>query len=270
MSHELHHFTMGLWVFFLACAVSVVGAYVGLSCARRMVEHTTSRGRTGWLVLASLSIGGVAIWLMHFIGMMGFAVPGTVVRYDLGLTAFSLVVAVAATMFGLWLANLGARTGRRRQRVAALAVGGVVMGAAVSLMHYSGMAAIQIQGTLAYEPVFVVTSVIIGVVASTAALWFTSVTERPAVRAAASLVMGAAVVALHYTGMAGVEATVDPTAIEPTGLTVLAMLFPAFVVGMVVLTIPIAALGLVSNAEEVRRDEAVARWTADSTHAGLR
>ncbi len=75
--------------------------------------------------------------------------------------------------------------------------------------------------------------------------------------------MGCAVVALHYTGMAGVKATVDVSAPEPYGLTVLSLLFPAFVLGIAVLALPIAALLLAPNREDRRRDAAVAQWMSE-------
>ncbi len=70
MSHEMHHFSMGTWVLFLAYATSVIGSYVGLSCVRQSANAKVGQ-RTGWIALAAVAIGGIGIWLMHFIGMMG-------------------------------------------------------------------------------------------------------------------------------------------------------------------------------------------------------
>ncbi len=238
MSHELHHFTMGLWVFFLAYATSVVGSYVGLSCVRQSFKDDGKNARMRWLATASLAIGGVGIWLMHFIGMMGFAVPGSTIRYAFAPTLFSVVLAIGATLFGLWIVDSRAEWKARVPRGIPLTVGGLVMGLAVSLMHYSGMAAIRIKGTIEHDQAFVIASIVIGVVASTAALWLAGVAERLPARAAAALIMGCAVVALHYTGMAGVKATIDPSAADPEGLTVLSVLFPAFVLGILVIALP--------------------------------
>src|SRR5688572_20518104 len=82
---HVHHFAMGSWLPFFAYVVSVVGSVVGLACtlqARRAGDE--DRPRLGWLVLAAVSIGGVGIWLMHFIAMLGFDTPGSPVRYDIG------------------------------------------------------------------------------------------------------------------------------------------------------------------------------------------
>lgn len=269
MSHELHHFTMGLWVFFLAYATSVVGSYVGLSCVRQSFKDDGKNARMRWLATASLAIGGVGIWLMHFIGMMGFAVPGSAIRYAFAPTLFSVVLAIGATLFGLWIVDSRAEWKARVPRGIPLAVGGLVMGLAVSLMHYSGMAAIRIKGTIEHDQAFVIASIVIGVAASTAALWLAGVAERLLARAAAALIMGCAVVALHYTGMAGVKATIDPSAADPEGLTVLSVLFPAFVLGILVIALPIVALLLAPNREDLRREAAVAQWVDSSDPADV-
>lgn len=263
MSHEMHHFSMGTWVLFLAYATSVIGSYVGLSCVRQSANAKVGQ-RTGWIALAAVAIGGIGIWLMHFIGMMGFDVIGSPVRYDLPLTLFSVVLAVVATMVGLWIAGFGDTVLDKIPSVARLLIGGTIMGLAVSLMHYTGMAALRIQGTVEHDTVFVVASVIIGLVAANAALWLGRVSEKFVVRIPAALVMGLAVVALHYTGMAGVEVTVDPTAPRPGGMTVLSLLFPAFILGILVLALSILVLGLTLSRADVELEESVARWSAGS------
>ncbi len=81
MSHELHHFALGKWVLGLAYLTSITGSYVGLLCARQTTRSRGSLGRA-WLVMAAAALGGVGVWLTHFIAMMGFAVPGTLIRYN--------------------------------------------------------------------------------------------------------------------------------------------------------------------------------------------
>ncbi|MFZ2527427.1 MAG: MHYT domain-containing protein [Rhodococcus sp. (in: high G+C Gram-positive bacteria)] len=266
MSHEMHHFSMGSWVFFLAYATSVLGSYVGLSCVRQSVS-VKSGHRTGWIVLASVTIGGIGIWLMHFIGMMGFDVVDSVVRYDLVLTLVSVVLAIGATLIGLWIAGFGDTVIAAIPPVVRLLIGGTIMGLAVSLMHYTGMAAVRIQGTIDYKPGFVVASVIIGLVAANVALWLGRVSEKTIVRVPAALVMGLAVVALHYTGMAGVDVTVDPSAPRPEGLTVLSLLFPAFTIGILVLALAIVVLGTTLSRDDAKLEESLTRWSAEGESA---
>ncbi len=240
MNHEMHHFDMGLWLLFLAYIVSVTGSVVGLACARLGAAASNERDRLRWLAMASIAIGGVAIWLMHFIAMLGFAIPGSVVRYNLGWTVASAALAISAVFVGL--ITIGRTVDLRR-----LIAGGVITGVAVALMHYTGMWALQMQGTMTYQKGLVALSVLIAVVAATAALWFTLVLESPVLRFAAGLVMGVAVVGMHYTGMAAVRVTVDHAAPIPGGPEVFSFLFPVFVIGLLALALPITAVMLASD-----------------------
>jgi NO-binding membrane sensor protein with MHYT domain len=123
----------------------------------------------------------------------------------------------------------------------------VITGLAVALMHYTGMWAVQIQGTITYDKVLVALSIVIAVVAATAALWFTLVLKSPLLRFVAGLVMGVAVVGMHYTGMAAVRVSVDHGAPVPGGPEVFSFLFPVFVIGLLALAIPITAVMLASD-----------------------
>jgi len=111
------------------------------------------------------------------------------------------------------------------------------------------MWAVQIQGTIAYDKGLVALSILIAVVAATAALWFTLVLESPVLRFVAGLVMGVAVVGMHYTGMAAVRVTVDGAAPVPGGPEVFSFLFPVFVIGLFVLFVPITAIMLAPDRE---------------------
>ncbi len=240
MTSHVHHFDMGLWLLFLAYIVSVTGSVVGLACTRQSAATADTRDRLRWLAMASIAIGGVAIWLMHFIAMLGFAIPNSVVRYNLGWTVASAVLSISAVFVGL--ITIGRTVDLRR-----LIAGGVITGLAVALMHYTGMWAVQTQGAIAYDKGLVALSILIAVVAATAALWFTLVLESPVLRFVAGLVMGIAVVGMHYTGMAAVRVTVDRTAQVPGGLEVFSFLFPVFVIGLLALAIPITAVMLASD-----------------------
>lgn len=246
---------MGPWVFLLAYATAVAGSYTGLACIRRTREETGPSGGNWWLLMASLSIGGVGIWLMHFIGMMGFSVPGTVIRYQLVPTALSVLVAVATTMLGIWFVTARSTMLARLPRGVRPGIGGTIVGLAVSLMHYIGMSAVRVQGTIHHELEFVVVSAVIGLVGSTVALALARAAERFVVRLLSAFVMAAAVVGLHYTGMAGVHVVIDPGAPAPSGIAVLSLLFPAFILGIIVLAAPITALVLAPESDEFRRDE---------------
>jgi NO-binding membrane sensor protein with MHYT domain len=236
MDH-VHHFDLGSWLLIFAYLTSVVGCLIGLACTPLARRAGTETARIAWLGLAALSIGGVGIWLMHFIAMLGFATPGLPVRYDIGRTAFSALLAIAAVFAGLLV--FGARQSYSWWR---LVLGGVIMGCAVALMHYSGMWALNIKGSISYDTGLVALSVVIAIIAATAALWFTVATDRWWLRLLAGAVMGMAVTGMHYTGMAAMRVHLDLTAPAPAGVEVFTFLLPVFIVAALALAGPISAV----------------------------
>lgn len=215
---------MGSWMVALAYLTSVVGGTLGLACTLQARHAISDASRMRWLALASVSIGGIGIWLMHFIAMLGFATPGMAVRYDVTSTALSAVLSILAVFVGLLV--FGARSRFAWWR---LLLGGTVTGLAVSLMHYTGMWAVRVQGSIGYDAGVVVLSVIIGVGAACAAFWFTVAFARPLYRLLAGFVMGIAVCGMHYTGMAAVRLHLSMSAPAPSGVDVFSFLFPVFV-----------------------------------------
>lgn len=234
---HVHHFDMGSWLLFFAYLTSVVGSIVGLTCTLQARHAASGRARIGWLALAAVSIGGVGIWVMHFIAMLGFTTPGNPVRYDIPRTALSAVLSVSAVFLGLLVFGVRARFSLWR-----LLAAGLITGLAVNLMHYTGMWAVQIKGSIGYNSGLVLASIAIAVVAATAALWFTVVVDRLSLRLIAGLVMGFAVTGMHYTGMAAVQVRLDPAAPDPSGVEVFSFLFPVFVLATTALAVPITAV----------------------------
>jgi NO-binding membrane sensor protein with MHYT domain len=246
MDHE--DFAMGNWLVVLAYLTSVVGCALGLACTLQARSTDQPRVRLMWLGLAALSIGGVGIWVMHFIAMLGFSTPGLPVRYDIVRTALSAVLSVVAVFLGLLVFGVRNRFAWKR-----LLLGGLLTGLAVAVMHYTGMWAVQVKGAIGYDPTLVVLSVVIAVVAATAALWFTVGLDKLLPRLAAGLVMGAAVSGMHYTGMAAVRLHLDPGAPDPSGTEVFSFLFPVFVLAALAMAVPICAVLMASSSAEAPR-----------------
>ncbi|MDX3192639.1 MHYT domain-containing protein [Streptomyces sp. MN03-5084-2B] len=251
MNHE--DFAMGNWLVVLAYLTSVVGCALGLACTLQARSTDSPRARLTWLVLAAVSIGGVGIWVMHFIAMLGFSTPGMPVRYDILRTALSAILSVVAVFCGLLVFGVRNRFAWKR-----LLLGGLLTGLAVAVMHYTGMWAVQVKGVIGYDPTLVVLSVIIAVVAATAALWFTVGLDKLLPRLAAGLVMGAAVTGMHYTGMAAVRLHLDPGAPDPSGTEVFSFLFPVFVLAALAMAVPICAVLMATSSSESPRHTTVA------------
>ncbi|MFF9428012.1 MHYT domain-containing protein [Streptomyces sp. NPDC014746] len=217
MGH-LDHATFGWLTPVLSYAMACIGAALGLRCTVRALD-ATGRSRRNWLLTAASAIG-TGIWTMHFVAMLGFGVTGTDIRYDVPLTLLSLVGAMAVVGVGVFAVGYG------RDPVRSLLVGGLTTGVGVACMHYLGMAALRLHGQVRYDPLLVALSVLIAVVAATAALWAALHIHRPAAVALASLVMGAAVSSMHYTGMLGVRVDVAPSAAALSGASLMQFIFP--------------------------------------------
>ncbi|WP_406276919.1 hypothetical protein OHT93_33825 [Streptomyces sp. NBC_00191] len=217
MGH-LDHAAFGLLTPVLSYAMAVIGAALGLRCTVRALD-ASGRSRRNWLITAASSIG-TGIWTMHFVAMLGFAVRGTDIRYNVPLTILSLLVAMLVVGAGVFCVGFG------RDRVRALLAGGLTTGLGVASMHYLGMAALRLHGSVHYDPLLVVLSVVIAVVAATAALWAALNIKSPVAVAVASLVMGAAVSSMHYTGMLAVGVRVVPSGGELPGAAAMQFIFP--------------------------------------------
>ena len=161
----------------------------------------TARGRTQYLWIAGGALAmGFGVWSMHFIGMLALQLP-LALGYDLGLTLWSLLVAILSSGFALWLVS------QPRLPALQLLFGALIMGAGISAMHYSGMAALRMQPGIDYDPALFGLSLVIAVGASAAALSIAFRLRRQTpyvrlMRGGAAVIMGLAIVGMHYTGMA--------------------------------------------------------------------
>ncbi|AZS89306.1 MHYT domain-containing protein [Streptomyces griseoviridis] len=196
MTATVSNFYYGAVTPVAAYLMACLGAALGLRCTVRSLRN--SRRRSGWLALGAVSIG-CGIWTMHFIAMIGFSVQGALVSYDPLITVASLVVAIAVVAVGIFL------VGYRGTSPLNLGVAGTVTGLGVAAMHYLGMTAMDAHGTLSYDAVGVGLSILIAVVAATAALWAAVSVRGLGASLVASLVMGVAVTGMHYTGMTAVS-----------------------------------------------------------------
>jgi NO-binding membrane sensor protein with MHYT domain len=182
----------------MSYGVSAVGSYVALFHARYLLRPD---GTLNWAMLAgaAVALGGVGIWTMHFIGMMGYGLPLRVV-YEGTLTFLSLAAAIVIAGIALFITG-----GRKRFSWGGWAVGSLLAGAGVCVMHYMGMYAMNLRATMSLDTTTVIISVVIAVTAAAAALWLAFHVVKNSHRILAALVMGVAVCAMHYTGMAAAQ-----------------------------------------------------------------
>ena len=203
----------------LSYLMACVGGALGLRATLRAVHAADRRSRRNWLAAAAVATG-TGIWTMHFIAMLGFTVVGSQVRYNVPLTLLSLLVAIAVVGAGVFIVTRGGGS------TISLIAGGIATGLGVAAMHYIGMFAVRIDGTVHYASWEVGASILIAAIAATAALWASLTIRNPLATLAASMVMGVAVSAMHYTGMAAVRVDISPGGTPPSGATAMDFIFP--------------------------------------------
>lgn len=188
--------TYDLWLVIASYVISVFGSYTALQLAGQITDLRDSMNKF-WLIGAAVALGGGAIWSMHFIAMLAYTMPMPV-SYDVMLTLSSLAVAIFVTGIGFFLVTY------REVTIPRLLAAGVIMGAGVAAMHYTGMAAMIMNAEMQHDPTIVGVALVIAIVASTAALWIAVNLRKGWQKVGAAFVMGAAVCGMHYTAMTGV------------------------------------------------------------------
>src|SRR5262245_48800994 len=156
----------------LAYLSSFLGCLLGLKATARARTLPAGAKRARWLILAAWAIGGTGIWVMHFVAMVGFQVTGAPDRFDPSITFASWLTAIIVVGLGLMV------VGYNKPSPLKIIVAGFFMGVGVAAMHYTGMAAMTVDGSKIYSQTLVIASVVIAVVASTVALWFTVSVRR--------------------------------------------------------------------------------------------
>ena len=81
----------------------------------------------------------------------------------------------------------------------------MITGIGVASMHYIGMAAMEMPATMSYKPALFALSIVIAIVAATAALWAALRLRGFWHTFGAAMIMGVAVSGMHYTGMAAMQ-----------------------------------------------------------------
>jgi NO-binding membrane sensor protein with MHYT domain len=250
---EVHHFAYGLINPVLAFILSFLGSLLSLVLAAR-ARGTTGWSRARWLVLSAFAFGGTGIWLMHFMALLGFDIPATLISYDLWITAASFLLAVFMVAVGLFVAVFTTPSAVK------IAAGGIFTGIGVAAMHYTGMSALHFAGTVTYDLTLVGASFIIAIVAATVALWFAAVIRGATATVVAALLIATAVCSMHYTGMSAVQVELDPGAPPVEGLGAFELLAPIAILACVMIsTLAYATVGSTVRQENAQEEAMLAR-----------
>jgi len=217
----------------LAALICAISSFSAINLLRH-VDRSTNRNRFAWLMIAATSTG-FGIWATHFIAMIAFS-PGIPNAYNAELSVLSLAAAVILTAAGMWIATL-------RGGIDHYLVGGAVLGAGIATMHYTGMAAFEVQGRIVWDQLLVGISLLAGI--TLAALSLMVVLRQPSTSGTigAAVLLTLAICALHFIAMAAVSIYPD-SSIEISQYTVepMSQAFAAAAASLVILVLSAAAL----------------------------
>src|SRR5580704_16141854 len=214
--------TYEAWLVLLSIVMAIQGAYVGLSLAVQIGAATGVRRR---LLLAGATVSfAVAIWTMHFVGMLAVRLPFPV-DYLVLPTLLSFLVCAIVVGGAVYATSSGPLT------VLRLTLSACLMGGGIFAMHYLGMSALDASAHMVHGPVQVASSMAIAIAASGLALWLaTGRGGRPPL-ILSSAAFGVAVSGMHYTAMSGV--TLYPFVTTASGAPALSTDLLAIVVAVV-------------------------------------
>lgn len=191
--------------------IAVVASYVALDMGAHLRQPMTRVFRFLWITLGAL-VMGIGMWAVHFVGMLAFV---TDIPINWFWTGLSLVVAIIACFAAFTLFAI--RVPQSKHYL----MSGAALGTAIFTMYCVGM--MGLEGIeVHYKPVAFVLALLFAIVASTAALWLSvqsthgTLAARTSLKVGSALLMGLAIVGMHYIGMS--TAVFMPAEVADRGL----------------------------------------------------
>jgi diguanylate cyclase (GGDEF)-like protein/PAS domain S-box-containing protein len=245
----------------LAALVCVLASFAAINLLRH-AQKSSGRARGMWLAVSAISTG-FGIWATHFVAMLAFT-PGIPSGYNIVLTMLSLVAAIFLTGAGLAVSlTPNWRHGPW--------LGGAIVAGGIAAMHYTGMAAFEIEGIILWDPVLVATSIVLGAAIGAVALPVGLHGKEEKWKISGALLLTLAIVSHHFTAMGAVSIIPDPTIeVSPSALP-----GGLLAIGVAIASVAIVGLalaGVVLDVRDHRRSELEVermRDLADASVEGL-
>lgn len=212
-----------------------------------------------WLGIAATAIG-FGIWATHFIAMLAFS-PALPTAYNVELTVVSLLAAVVLTGIGFGVAILPASG-------AMPWLGGAIVGGGIAVMHYTGMAAFEVSGTLTWDWPLVAASILLGGLLGGLALWAGLRSQSLSARLVGALLLTLAICSHHFTAMGAVAITPDNT-IEISASAIPSEWLAAGVAFVSLAILLLAVVALTVDLRERRRTSLEMQRMRDLTDAAI-
>lgn len=179
---------------------AVITCYVAISL-QQLIFSNSNFTRQKALIFVSGLILGLAIWVMHFVGMLACHLPSGY-SFSPSVTFLSYLIGAASSVFAVWL------TTRETLPLSRLILGSFVMGIGISGMHYTGMVGLLIPGyVIHYDILLVIFSVLIAICGVGLTFWLFFKTKHAntnqfLLRLSVATLLAISIVGMHYTGMA--------------------------------------------------------------------
>lgn len=248
------------WLVVLSLMIAFQGSYVGLHLARRIVA--SSGGRLRLLITASALSIALAIWSMHFIGMLALHFP-VAVDFLVLPTLMSFLICILAVGFAIFIVGEEALTPTR------LGLASLLMGAGIGGMNYVGMLALHTGMQMTYVGVFAAAGVAVGSAVSMVALWLGFAPHpvaNPLVRILgstfpAAVLLALTMLAVHFTVVAGLEVSSEYRT-SPSTAPVLSQESLSIIVAVIAFSV--SAMFLLILVPETANGERAARSAGDA------
>ena len=255
----------------LSLLIAIFASHAAFTVVGMMRTSSRRLDRLVWLLIASVVLGG-GTWAMHFIGMLALRLPCRV-NYDTDITLLSILPGMLASMVALRLISRPSYSNRR------LFVSSLFLGLGIGVMHYTGMAALRLDGLVRYDPILFAVSILVAVLLAWLALSINfrlrarADTGRRWLQTASAVVMGCAVSGMHYTAMAAAYFLSDSNPHLPESMlkpALLATLVSAVTFLLIsLLLVAIAVRRHLAMARQLRESEQKLRRVLDTTHEGF-
>ncbi|RUO39067.1 bifunctional diguanylate cyclase/phosphodiesterase [Aliidiomarina taiwanensis] len=249
LAYQGHHKP---WLVALSLFMAILAAFASMFHTDIMRAAKSTAQRNFWHLSGSVAMG-LGIWAMHFIGMVSYRID-VPIFYTPTLTAISVIPAVLAAWVTLailyrrinsWWSTIG---------------GGVLMGAGIGTMHYTGMAAMETVAEMRYVPNWFFASIVVAIVMAVLALAIRSVL-KPYIQhrrlriSLSAVVMGLAVASMHYTAM---HATVffpntNASSIAVSGASSSDLVMSTLIVAMFIVVISTVVVVLINKQKSLEQ-----------------
>jgi diguanylate cyclase len=185
------------WLVLLSIVIAALASYTGFDTLDRYGALSHRVTRFAWLATGAITLGG-GIWSMHFVAMLAVDMD-MAVNYDGALTLLSSLFAIGASGVAICVVV------ERKNSLPWIVIGGVVLGAGIALMHYTGMSAMRMAANIRYDPLLFTISIVVAVALSSLSLRvlvFGGSSGSLAIKSGGAILMGVSIASVHFTGMA--------------------------------------------------------------------